>query len=127
MSRPKVLLVEDEGLVAMTMEDMLEDLGCDVVGSFGSVAAALDWLAGEPELDGALLDVNLGGEMVFPVADVLIARGVPIIFATGYGASPDDRYASTPVAAKPVTQARLAKVVDLFWGGAPRGGASQGV
>src|SRR5690349_13650335 len=81
MSRPQILLVEDEGLVAMTMEDMLVDLGCDIAGSFGGVAAALAWLAGEPALDGALLDVNLGGEMVFPVADVLIARGVPIIFA----------------------------------------------
>ena len=65
-------------------------------------------------MDGALLDVNLGGEMVFPVADVLIARGVPIIFATGYGASPDERYSATPVAAKPVTQAKLAQLVGLF-------------
>jgi CheY-like chemotaxis protein len=114
VSRPQILLVEDEGLVALTMEDMLEDLGCDIAGSFGGVAAALAWLAAEPALDGALLDVNLGGEMVFPVADVLIARGVPIIFATGYGASPDERYASMPVAAKPVTQAKLAKLVGLF-------------
>lgn len=116
MTAPRVLIVEDEGLVALTMEDMLIDLGCDIVGSFGGVAATLAWLRESPGLDGALLDVNLGGEMVYPVADVLLARGVPIVFATGYGASPDTRYAQVPVAAKPVTQARLAQVVPLFGG-----------
>lgn len=114
MSRPKVLIVEDEGLVALTMEDLLTDLGCEVVGSFGAVQATLDFLASSPELDGALLDVNLGGEMVYPVADVLIARGVPFIFATGYGASPDTRYAAVPVASKPVTEARLAQLAPMF-------------
>ncbi len=114
MSAPKILILEDEGLVALTMEDILEDLGCEIVGSFGGVGPALAWLEGRPELDGALLDVNLGGEMVYPVADVLIARGVPIIFATGYGASPDPRYGAIPVAAKPVTGSRLAQLVGIF-------------
>ena len=91
MSGLKVLLIEDEGLVAMTMEDMLDDLGCEVVGSFGAVGPALEWLAGAPQFDGALLDVNLGGEMVYPVADALLALGAPFVFTTGYGASPDPR------------------------------------
>ena len=55
MTRPKVLIVEDEGLVALTMEDLLTDLGCEVVGSFGSVQATLAFLATNPDLDGALL------------------------------------------------------------------------
>jgi CheY-like chemotaxis protein len=110
----KVLLVEDEGLVAMTMEDMLEDLGCEVVGSFGAVSPALAWLAEDHEFDGALLDVNLGGEMVYPVADALIARGAPFVFTTGYGASPDPRYAAVPVASKPINQARLGEAVERF-------------
>lgn len=114
MSAPKVLIIEDEGLVALTMEDLLTDLGCEVVASFGAVGPALAWLAEEPVLDGALLDVNLGGEMVYPIADALKARRVPFVFATGYGQAPDDRYAAVPLASKPVTEAKLAEVVKLF-------------
>lgn len=114
MSGLKVLLIEDEGLVAMTMEDMLEDLGCEVVGSFGAVGPALAWLADAPAFDGALLDVNLGGEMVYPVADALTQRGAPFVFTTGYGASPDPRYAAVPVVSKPVNQTRLAEALERF-------------
>jgi CheY-like chemotaxis protein len=110
----KVLLIEDEGLVAMTMEDMLDDLGCEVVGSFGAVGPALEWLAGAPQFDGALLDVNLGGEMVYPVADALLALGAPFVFTTGYGASPDPRYAAVPVVTKPVNQTRLGQAIERF-------------
>jgi CheY-like chemotaxis protein len=76
----RILLVEDDGLVAMMLEDMLGDLGCELVGSFVRVGAALAWIEAGGEVDAALLDVNLGDESVFPVAEALRARGVPFAF-----------------------------------------------
>ena len=116
--RLRLFVVEDEALIAMTMEDMLTDLGCDVVDVAGTLAQALrrvDAMAGA--LDGAILDVNLGGgEMVYPVADALANRGVPFVFATGYGPDGlDPRYRETQVLAKPVGQAALAKALAEFF------------
>ncbi|MBS0297613.1 MAG: response regulator [Proteobacteria bacterium] len=81
----RVLVVEDEALVSMLIEQMLEDLGCFVVGPATTIAGALA-LAGDGEaIDMALLDVNLSGERVFPVAEALERLGVPFAFSTGYG------------------------------------------
>ena len=99
----KILLVEDEAMVAMMIEDMLAELGCTVVGVAGTLSQGVA-LAGDEslEIDGALLDVNLGGEKVFPVAERLAARGVPFIFSTGYGiAGIAEAFARTPTLAKP--------------------------
>jgi len=99
----RLLVVEDEALVAMMVEDMLTDLGCVVVDVAGTVSRGLT-VVGDPglALDGAVLDVNLGGEKVYPVAEVLTARGVPFIFATGYGISGiAPAYAHVPALAKP--------------------------
>ncbi|MDT7952611.1 MAG: response regulator [Acetobacteraceae bacterium] len=88
----RVLLVEDEMLVAMLVEELLAELGCIVLGPYGRVAPAL--AAIETELvDVAVLDVNIAGEKVFPVAHALERRGVPFLFVTGYGESalPRDR------------------------------------
>ena len=82
MKKRKVLLVEDEALVAMMMEDVLADLGWEVAGSFGDVAPTLDWLEKNEDLDAAVLDINLGTENVFPVAEALKARGTPFTFNT---------------------------------------------
>jgi CheY-like chemotaxis protein len=82
----RVLVVEDEMLVAALLEDRLEALGCQVIGPAPGVAEALKLLDDE-QVDAAVLDVNLGGEMVFPVADALAERGIPFIFATAYGAA----------------------------------------
>ena len=80
----RVLLVEDEALVAMLIGDALSDAGAVVIGPFAAVAPALAAIADmPPEL--AILDLNLGGESSLPIADDLVARGVPIIFASGYG------------------------------------------
>lgn len=115
MSALRVIIVEDEVLAAMMLEDLLEDLGCDVVASFGGVDQALSWLASQDEPpDGAVLDVNLGGEMVFPFAEALARRAVPFAFATGYGALSDQRFAEAPLIAKPVNMGDLAKVVGGF-------------
>ena len=112
---PRVVLVEDEPLVSMMMEDLLTDLGCEVA-VFGALAPALAWLSRQDEApDGAVLDVNLGGgETVFPLAEALRARGVPFIFATGYGILPSDGYPDTPLIRKPVDQDQLLPVVRAF-------------
>lgn len=115
MKSSKVMIVEDEALVAMMVEDMLEDLGCEIAGSFGAVDDALAWLSsGAPSPDGAVLDVNIGGEMVFPVAEQLRQRGVPFVFATGYGDLPRKGFESIEVLAKPIDAGALRKAVDKF-------------
>jgi CheY-like chemotaxis protein len=105
----RVLVVEDEALVAMELEDMLEELGCVVVGVAGTVSRGIS-IAANPglEIDGAILDVNLGGEKVYPVAERLSARGVPFVFCTGYGLSGISRaFANVPTIAKPYSQTQL--------------------
>jgi len=82
--RCRILVVEDEAMIAMLVEDMVLDFGSEVVGPAARMEEALR-LASHANLDAAILDVNVGGAVVFPVADVLRGRGVPIIFATGYG------------------------------------------
>ena len=82
----RVLVVEDEMMIALLLQEMLEDLGHRVV----AVAARLDnalRLAREADADLAILDVNLGGEVSFPVAEVLTERGLPFLFASGYGSA----------------------------------------
>ena len=102
-----ILVVEDEFLIASDIESTLIDLGCTVVGPVPTVAEAL-LAVGKGRIDGAILDVNVDGEFVYPVADVLRERGVPIVFATGYGDSVlDERYRDVPTLAKPFNQKRL--------------------
>jgi CheY-like chemotaxis protein len=82
----RVLVVEDEALVLLTLEDMLADLGCQVVVSVQHVEEALR-LALDAVVDVALLDVNVGGTRIDPVAHILATRGIPIVFVTGYEAT----------------------------------------
>jgi CheY-like chemotaxis protein len=82
-----VLLVEDDALLAMEIETALRDLGCEVAGPARSLTEAVRLAADEAELHAAVLDVNLGGECVFPAADLLATRGVPVLFSTGYGSA----------------------------------------
>jgi CheY-like chemotaxis protein len=79
----RVLLVEDEPIVAWLLKDMLVDLGLMVVGPAASVNQALAMIDAE-SIDMAVLDVNLKGQMSYPIADALVARGVPFVFSTGY-------------------------------------------
>jgi len=79
----RVLLVEDQMIVAMEVADMLRGLGCLVVGPVGTLETAVR-LAREEALDAAILDVGLDGEQVFPAAEELQTRGIPFVFATGY-------------------------------------------
>jgi CheY-like chemotaxis protein len=82
---PRILVVDDEPLISMLVEDWLSELGCDVVGPARSVQEGLDF-AGSAPLDAAILDVNLGGQNSYSVADALRQRGIPFAFATGDGA-----------------------------------------
>ena len=107
LSGNRVLLVEDEALVAMVMRDMLTEFGFVVVGPFGRPDEATAAARSE-SFDAAFLDVNLGGEMVYAIADLLTARKIPFAFVTGYGAeSIDGRFAEVPVLQKPVERAVL--------------------
>jgi PAS domain S-box-containing protein len=102
VSGNRILLVEDEALVAMMMRDSLVELGFSVVGPFDRAADALACAADEP-LDAAILDVNLGGDLVYPVAERLARRDVPFVFVTGYDAENiDPRFADVPVLQKPI-------------------------
>ena len=80
----RILVVEDEMMVAMLVEDLLEAFGCTIVGPAASIAGALALIATEA-IDGAMLDLNLAGQAVYPVADELARFGIPFIFVTGYG------------------------------------------
>ncbi|MEA2739023.1 MAG: hypothetical protein QOH05_2330 [Acetobacteraceae bacterium] len=108
----RVLIVEDEMLVALLIEDFLAELGCSTVGPCGSVAMALDAIQTEV-FDMAVLDVNLGGEKVYPVAEVLAQRHIPFLFLSGYGdeAIPPDR-AEWKVCAKPFRGDDLASLMS---------------
>ncbi len=99
--RLRILIVEDEMLVAMNIEDMLLDLGHEVAGLASRLEPALS-LAREGEFDLAMLDVNLAGQTSFPVAEILAGRGIPFLFATGYGVKGiDPAYRGYPVLQKP--------------------------
>jgi CheY-like chemotaxis protein len=108
----RVLIVEDELLVALLIEDLLIELGCQTLGPCGSVALALDAARSE-RFDLAVLDVNLAGEMVYPVAEVLAQRQIPFLFLSGYGdgAIPADR-TEWRVCAKPFKSAELANMMS---------------
>ncbi|USQ95037.1 response regulator [Caulobacter sp. RL271] len=112
LSSLKVLVVEDEALVSMLVEDMLTDLGCAIVGPAAEIEEALR-LANSADIDAALLDVNLGGRPIFPVADALKARGVPFAFASGYGeAGLTEDHRGATVLQKPFREADLRRVLE---------------
>ncbi|HWT51893.1 MAG TPA: response regulator [Caulobacter sp.] len=116
LSSLKVLVVEDEALVSMLVEDMLTDLGCTIVGPAAEIEEALR-LAGSADIDAALLDVNLGGRPIFPVADSLKARGVPFAFASGYGeAGLTEDHKGATVLQKPFREADLRRVLETLVG-----------
>jgi CheY-like chemotaxis protein len=115
----RVLIVEDEAMVAMLLEDIVEEIGCTVVGPEARVVHALARLEAE-EVDAALLDINLAGERSYPIADALAVRGVPYVFVSGYGSAglPAD-YSDRPVIQKPFTRSQLEQALEavIIWSG----------
>ncbi|MDP2333971.1 MAG: response regulator [Reyranella sp.] len=107
----RLLVVEDELLVSMLVRRMLDDIGATVVGPCGRLADGMA-MAKVERFDGAILDLNLAGEAADPLADLLLARGVPFVFITGYQRdSLDRRYANVPVLQKPIDAAALERVL----------------
>jgi CheY-like chemotaxis protein len=111
LSGRKVLVVEDEMIVAWLLEDMLVDLGCTIVGPATSVNQALAMIDVKA-FDAVVLDVNLDGQMSYPVADALTARGMPFVFSTGYDKDTlRDGYRTFPVLQKPFHRSELGDVL----------------
>ena len=104
----RVLIVEDESLVAMLLETILEDMGCVPVGPAATVEDGLRMANDGDAADAALLDVNVAGKQVFRVAEALKARGVPFVFSTGYGEGGlPDEWRGHPTLQKPFTEAAV--------------------
>ncbi|WP_159348669.1 PAS domain S-box protein [Roseomonas harenae] len=124
----RVLLVEDELLVAMETEEALRDLGCEVLGPAATIEEALRLAQSEAgRIDAAVLDVNLAGRPSFPVADLLAGRGVPVVFATGYGDLPDGRStgATNLLLRKPLGRGELEGALSRMLTTVPAGAARQ--
>jgi len=98
-ARPRVLVVEDEYLIRMLLEDMLEELGYDMAAGVGTISEASDE-ASNGDFHAAILDVNLDGQEIYPVADILAKRGLPFVFVTGY----DERSLPDPHRSRPALQ-----------------------
>jgi CheY-like chemotaxis protein len=107
----RVLVVEDEAMVAMMIEDMLGELDCTVVATAARLEKAL-LLADSLDIDVAILDLNLDGKLTYEVADRLAGRRIPFLFSTGYGAaSLPERLRASPTLSKPFQQAALAQAI----------------
>jgi CheY-like chemotaxis protein len=110
-AKRRILVVEDEFLIRMLLEDMLTDLGYDLAGVAGRVDEATE-MAKTTDCDLAILDVNLDGHEVFPVADLLAQRGTPFIFVTGYGGRGlPEPYRDHPMLQKPFQLEELSKTL----------------
>jgi len=107
-----VFLVEDEVMIRMMVADMLEELGYKVAAEAGDIEEAMR-LAQSTEFDLAILDVNVNGKVISPVADVIKAKGRPFIFATGYGSSGlPEQYRDRPALQKPFQLEALSKTIE---------------
>ena len=112
MNPSRILIVEDEPLIAMMLEDFLLSLGHEVCGPCESVAEALAAVAADA-FDMAILDVNLKGESVWPVATALRERGIPFVLASGgHVEPPPEQFANTPMIEKPYTIDRVSPMID---------------
>ncbi|GEO15989.1 response regulator [Microvirga aerophila] len=108
----RILVVEDEAIISMLIEDMVSDCGGEIVGPAAKFDDALA-LAREAEFGVAVLDLNLRGTLSYPIAEVIRGRGIPVIFATGYGADGLlDKFKDCPTLQKPFSQKDFAQAID---------------
>jgi CheY-like chemotaxis protein len=111
LSGQRVLIVEDEYFLAQDLAEYLNHLGVEVIGPVGTVTDALELLH-YADIQGAVLDINLRGERVYPVADVLEQKQVPFVFASGYGEELEpNAYTDIPRCIKPLDFAELANTL----------------
>ncbi len=112
-----ILVVEDDYTIATNLSHALKKLGATVVGPANSVASAMLLIEGGAALDAAVLDIHLGAEKVFPVAQALLERKIPFVFTTGYSraALPDD-FAEQALCEKPIDTRALAKLLSARLG-----------
>jgi CheY-like chemotaxis protein len=114
-SEKRVFIVEDETLVLFNLQDILGELGWTLVGQAMSLTQAEKLASSVEQPDAAILDVNLGGQKVFSAAAILAGRGVPIVFATGYGRDGlPPEWQDRPVIVKPYSQRDVAMVLDAL-------------
>jgi CheY-like chemotaxis protein len=111
LSGMRILVVEDEPLLAMACADLLADSGCIVAGPVSSVKQGMQLIEQEA-IDGAMLDINLRGEMVFPLADALAERSIPFVYVTGYGKLLRACDHGRPVLQKPYSNQKLLKIIS---------------
>ncbi len=114
MMQPKirVMIVEDEALIAMFLANLLQDAGYEIVGPFSKVETGVKAAGTEAMIEAALLDVNLGRSTVFPVADRLAERNIPIVFMTGYGLQGlPEHYKAWQVITKPYTPSMVTEAL----------------
>ena len=114
LSGMRILVVEDEPLLAMASADLLADSGCTVAGPALSLKQGMRLIEQEA-VDGAILDVNLRGEMVFPLADALAERSIPFVYVTGYGKLLRACNHGRPVLQKPYSNQQLLKIIGEWW------------
>jgi CheY-like chemotaxis protein len=108
---PRILVVEDELMIRMLLDGMLEDLGYTMAGEAGAIDEAMT-LARQGQFDAAILDVNLNGQPITPVVEILVERGLPFVFATGYGQrGVPEAYRTTPTLQKPFQAEALAQAL----------------
>ena len=108
---PRILVVEDEYLIRMLLEDMLEELGYAVAEAVGTISEARE-IATNGEFSAAILDVNLDGQEIYPIADILVERRLPFVFVTGYGErSLPEAYRGRPALQKPFQAEQLKRTL----------------
>lgn len=113
----RILVVEDDALVALDLEMMLQGAGCEVIGPVARLDQA-KLVALEEKFNGALLDIHLRGEVVYPVADILITREVPFMFLSGYSYRDlPHRFSTRPLYSKPYTKQLLIKFSEVVVNG----------
>ena len=114
----RILIVEDEYMVAMSLRELLETVGSVVIGPVSSIERAFEAIKLETGIDAAIVDINLGGVMAYPVADKLLAHSIPFVFTSGYGENvfraryPQIRYCLKPCAFPKLEQALASAITD---------------
>lgn len=111
-ARTSILLVEDEVMIRMMVADMLEELGYTIAAEAGDIDDAIR-LVQTTDFDIAILDVNVNGKVISPVAEALLLRGLPFVFATGYGAQGvPEKFRDRPTLQKPFQIETLARTIE---------------